>query len=247
MRLLIPVLAVSLTMPAIAQTGVPSMSAQHSGAMDNMKIEDDNDPFVPNAFTGSFTLEIQNYADGKPTTEAPHVMHFWSSPDKVLMEFQAIPGQGAQMKMLTDLKEKWTYMMMTDGQGNKRAMKSHKKKIVYTGDPDAHITVTKETKVIDGHACTKVIGTSKEGTWTAWVAKDIDVNLSDIMGAGPGRSKESRDWKDVKGFPLEMTMTDKDGHTNMVMHIRDFKVGSVDPSVFSMDGYQVMEIPGMGQ
>jgi hypothetical protein len=107
--------------------------------------------------------------------------------------------------------------------------------------------VTKETKVIDGHACTKVIGTSKEGTWTAWVAKDIDVNLSDIMGAGPGRSKESRDWKDVKGFPLEMTMTDKDGHTNMVMHIRDFKVGSVDPSVFSMDGYQVMEIPGMGQ
>lgn len=249
MRLLTPLLAISLTLPALAQDGVPPMPPQQGGsALDNVKIEDDNGPFVPNTFIGSFTMEMQNYENGKPSTDAPHVMHFWSSPDKTLMEFRSIPGKGAQMKMLTDLKEKWTCMMMTDGQGNKRAMKSHKKKITYTGDADMpHITVTKETKVIDGHTCTKVIGTSKEGTWTAWVAKDIDANLSDLMGAGPMRGNESPEWKDVKGLPLEMEMADKDGHTTMVMHITDLKVGSVDPSVFSMDGYQVMEIPGMGQ
>ncbi|MEO8733881.1 MAG: hypothetical protein ABI373_06085, partial [Flavobacteriales bacterium] len=114
MRLLTPLLALSLTVPAFAQTGAPPMPPPQSGSpSDNVKIEDDNDPFVPNTFTGSFTMDMQSYKDGKPTAEAPHVMHFWSSPDKTLMEFQSTPGQGAQMKMLTDLKEKETYMMMT--------------------------------------------------------------------------------------------------------------------------------------
>lgn len=250
MRLLTPLLAVSLTVPALAQNGVPPMPPQQSGsAMNNVKIEDDNDPYVPSTFTGSFTMDMQSYTDGKPSTDAPHVMHFWSSPDKTLMEFQTSPGQSAQMRMLTDLKEKSTYMMMTDQKGNKRAMKSHKKKITYTGDVDAaHFTVTKETKVIDGHTCTKVTGTSKDGSWTAWIAKDIDANLSDLMGASPmNAGKSSPDWKSVKGLPLEMDVADKDGHTTMVIHITDLMVGSVDPSVFSMDGYQVMEIPSMGQ
>lgn len=227
-----------------AQTGMEQLM-QAGG---NMEMVDDNDPFVPGTFEGSFTMEMSSLEDGKPAMDAPMLVKMTCSPEKTLMAFTA--GEGNEMKMLTDLKGKWTYLMMEVPGGGKMAMKSHKKKIVYTGDEKAAtgtVNVTQETKTIDGHVCTKVTGTSEEGSWTAWVAKDLKVDFGAMMGGVPQAASGEKAWQEVKGFPLEMEMRDKTGKTSMVMHMKDLRVGPVPGSVFSLDGYKVMEMPEMGR
>lgn len=214
----------------------------------------DNDPFVPNTFIGSFRMEMQQFENNAETSDGPLSIRFWSSADKTLMAFAPEESDGMEMKMLSDLKAKWTYMMMSDDDGTKTAIKTHKMKFVPSAstDQDADhttFTVTKETRMIQGHLCTKVIGTSKEGTWTGWVAQDIPVPFADVMrnmqaqeGGG-----QTRDWSALKGFPLEFEMVEQGGKDKMSFQVKDLQVGAVDASVFSLDGYQVMEMPSMGR
>ena len=256
MRFLLPFAAALIAIPAAAQ----SDARQHpqgvttSGNVGQVQVEDDNDPFVPNAFTGSFRMEMHRYKNGVETGDAPMNMHYWSSPDMTLMSMaveNTKAGRGTEMKVLTDLKDKWNYMLMTDPKGTKTAMKSHKKKYTFgthgKDAPDNQFTVTKETKMIDGHKCTKVIGTTADGTWTGWVAKDIAVpfgdvaNNMDLSAAQRGR----QDWQGLSGFPLEYETADKDGKKTTQVFVKDLKIGDVDPSVFSISDYKVMEIPGI--
>ncbi|MBS1581523.1 MAG: DUF4412 domain-containing protein [Bacteroidetes bacterium] len=215
-------------------------------------LEDDNDPFVPNAFIGSFRMEMHRFHGGTEDRTGPTNMRFWSSADRTLHQLEMPGGQGAGMKVMTDLKGKWSYTLVDDGKGKRIAMKSRKKKPVLTADaPDGEkpmITVTEETKAIDGHACTKVIAKSKEGTWTGWVAQDIAMPFSDLMrNLQRGRPDPAMEaWKDVKGFPLEYEWTDQDG-SRMVVYMKDLELGDVDSSVFSLDGYEVREMPALGR
>lgn len=234
--------------PLFAQTGMEQMM-QHFGGNSNVKVEDDDGLFVPNSFVGRFTMEMQSWENGKPGSDKPMVVNMSNSADKSLMAFST--DEGMNMKMLTDLKGKWTYLLIDNPEGGKMAMKSHKKKVTYTGKEaeakdDWKVTLTQETKTIDGHVCTKVIGTGEEGTWTAWVAKDLKIDFGNVMGT-MGTREDEPIWKEVNGFPLEMEMKDEKGQTMMQMHMKDIRNGPVDDAVFSLEGYQVMEMPSMGK
>ena len=222
-----------------------------SSGVDDVKVEDDNDPFTPNEFVGSFRMEMHQFVKDVEAKDSPTNMRYWSSPDMTMIGIAPEGSKGAEMKMLTDLKGKWSYILMADEKGNKTAMKSRKKKVTFkTTEPDdenATFTVTNETKVIDGYTCTKVIGTTEDGTWTGWVAKDLAIPFGDIAN-GMSRSamqKKKRDWGGIEGFPLEFETVDKNGKDKMVVYMKDLQIGTVDPGVFSISDYKVMEIPGM--
>ena len=225
-----------------------------ASGMGNMQVVDDTDPFVPNTFIGSFRMEVHSFKNGEETPESPMDMHFWSSTDKTMTGFTTAKNKGTEMKMMTDLKDKMSYVLMATPDGGKTAMKSPKKKYIYAGgeedkSKDMDFKVTKETKVIDGHTCNKVVGRNAEGTWTAWVAQDIPMPFADLaksMGA-QGRSGQFQKWDGLKGFPLEMTSESIDGKEKTTIYTKDLLVGPVDESVFSLDGYKIMEIPGMGK
>ncbi|MBS1547262.1 MAG: DUF4412 domain-containing protein [Bacteroidetes bacterium] len=260
MRLLLPFATALLCMPVQAQNDAhqhqPENNIDHlstSGNVGQVKVEDDNDPFKPNAFTGSFRMELHRYANAVEDADGPMNMHYWSSPDMTLMQMAAPSAKGSpqtDMKILTDLKGKWTYFLMTDPRGNKTAMKSRKQKVIIGEDKadDLHdFKVTNETKMIDGHKCTKVVGTTEDGTWTGWVAKDIAVPFSDLANS-MSRSAMQRgrqNWEGLSGFPLEFETADKDGKMTMQAFVKDLQVGNVDPSVFSITDYKVMEVPGI--
>lgn len=250
MHTALPLLAAFLALPALAQTGMEQMPA----ALSNVQFEDDNGPFVPNTFIGSFRMEMHNFKDGQEQPESPVDMHFWSSTDKTLTSFRTDKANGTEMKMMNDLKGKWSYIMMGTPNGQKTAMRSHKKKLVHTGEGgDAakgiNFTETKETKTIDGHACTKVIGRSKDGVWTAWVAKDMPTPFGDLV-RNMGQVRQAgamQQWSGLKGFPLEMEMQDLGGNDKTVIYVKDIKEGPVDERLFSLDGYKMMDVPGIGQ
>jgi hypothetical protein len=159
----------------------------------------------------------------------------------------------SDMKVLTDLKGKWTYMLMTDDKGNKRAIKSRKKKYTFPqgeeNDHEVKLTKTSETRMIDGHLCTKYVAAMDDGTWTGWVAEDIALPFKDLANSmnRTAMQKQRQDWGGLKGFPLEFEMVDNQDGTKTVVYVKDLKVGDVDPAVFSTDGYQIMEVPGVAR
>lgn len=252
-HLLLPALVI-LAIPGFAQTEAPPASTGAPGSAGRIQVVDDKDPFEPNAFTGSFRMEMHGYKNEVEEANGPVNMHYWSSPEMSLVGMAADNmhnGPGTDLKFLTDHKNKWSYILMTDPKGNKTAMKSPKKKYIVDADEKkkqaANITVTKETKVIDGYTCTKVIATLEEGTWTGWVTRDIAVPFSDIAStmSRNAMARGSRDWEGLTGFPLEFEMASPDGKKTMHAFVKDLHVGDVDPGVFSITGYKVMEMPGM--
>ena len=51
----------------------------------------------------------------------------------------------------------------------------------------------------------------------------------------------------LDGMTLEFEWTDANGKDSMRCYIKDVVVGTVDAGVFSLDGYEVMEMPSFGQ
>lgn len=248
MRTLILAVALLPAVPLCAQHEPP---AQVPGmpASGNVSYTDDNDPFVPNSFIGSFRMEMHLYKNGTEAREGPTTVHYWSSTDKTLLTMPGMAGKGQGMKMLTDLKGKWTYMLMQDVTGKKTGMKSRKKKIVFAGggpDNAPQVTWTGETKLIDGHNCEKVTGTTDNGSWTAWVAKDLQANLGDLLGSiGQGRNEPSA-LRDLMGMALELEAVSADGNAKSLILVKDLKPGPVDEGLFSLDGYEIREMPAWG-
>lgn len=246
-----PLLLLALTTINLlaAQVNIGGMIPK-PGNSKGVSVEDDNEPFVPNTFTGSFRMENHLFKNGAEEKNSPTNMRYWSMAEKTMTKVEMPDSKGQEMRMLTDLKGKWQYMMMVDDKGKKTAMKSKKKKITMRDDgkkPAPEVTVTEETKVIDGHTCTKVIVKSTDGTWTGWVAKDMPAPFEDMMRnvktGDPGMTKRM---SEVQGFPLEFEWLDANGKDRMVCYMKDVVIGTVDESVFSLDGYEVTEMPSMG-
>lgn len=237
-----------------AQGGQGSGTGPGDGSGHGVKMEDDNDPFVPNEFIGSFRMEMHTYKGAEEQKGSPMNMRYWSKEDMTLSTTEMPERKGQQMKMLTDLKGKWSYMLMTDEKGKRTAMKSRKKKVVMeeagtTATKEPVITVTKETREIEGQTCTKVIVVTEDGTWTGWVAKDVKAPFADMMRSAQQRGNDGhmRAMNGVDGMPLEFEWLPTDGKSRMVCFIKELQNGKVDPAVFSLDGYELMEMPNFGR
>lgn len=246
MRILLLPIALVASLIAAAQIDLSKIMAGQG-----MKVEDDTSPFVPNSFVGSFRMENHLYKNGVEEKYSPTTMRYWSSAEMTVIKTE-VPGQkGQDMRMMTDLKGKWQYMLMTDDKGRKTAMKSRKKTVTVDKEAEAtaaEITVTDETKVIDGHTCVKVISKSPEGTWTGWVAKDLASPFGDMMrNVKAGDPAMSARMSKLDGMTLEFEWADANGKDTMHCYIKDVVVGPVDASVFSLEGYEVMEMPSFGQ
>lgn len=239
-------LALAASLLATAQIDLSKIMAGQG-----MKVEDDKSPFVPNSFVGSFRMENHLYKNGAEEKHSPTTMRYWSSSEMTVIKTELPDQQGQDMRMMTDLKGKWQYMLMTDDKGRKTALKSRKKTVTMDKESEAkapEITVTDETKVIDGHTCVKVISKSPEGTWTGWVAKDLASPFGDMMrNVKAGDPAMSERMSKLDGMTLEFEWADANGKDTMHCFIKDVVVGAVDASVFSLDGYQVTEMPSFGQ
>ncbi|HRD51219.1 MAG TPA: DUF4412 domain-containing protein [Flavobacteriales bacterium] len=205
----------------------------------------------PKAFTGSFRMEVHTFKNNKEDKHSPVNMRIWSREDMMLYEL-VMPGQQQQMRMLSDLRGNWSYTLIDNGQGSRTAMKM--KRPEFSGLVDdkkgekPQITVTKETKVIEGHNCIKVIATSKEGTWTAWVATGLRSAFLDMARAMDGQAAQQNRFArtDVEGFPLEYEWAPASGDERVVCNIKELVVGKVDDKLFDLSGYQLIEMPSFG-
>lgn len=216
-----------------------------------ISIEDDRDAYVPNEFVGSFTMEMHTFKKGVEEKDSPMNVHFWSKEDMILMQPE-VEKKGGEMKILTDLKNKYQYTLMTDEDGERTGIRQPKKKITVENEDekgeDMNVKKTDATRTIEGHLCHEYVGSNSDGKWTAWVADDIEAPFQQMiqnMSGVAGSKKEPAAEVPEDAFPLESTWESADGKEKMVMYVKDLKVGSVDESVFDISGYEIMEMPSM--
>ena len=220
-------------------------------AISGLKVEEDNSPFVPNEFIGSFVMEQRFYKNGEERKHSPSTMYYWGSEDKTLLYSLDKDAIAEDMRILTDLRAKYTYSMQTDKDGRKTALKMRKKNMTMKEDksaPPPEVTVTTETKTILGHTCVKVIYTDKHGTSTSWVAQDVAAPFGDLVrGMGSGNATVQEAMGSFKGFALESEFVDADGKNRSTNLVTELQLGPVAATVFSLDGYEIQELPSLGQ
>lgn len=223
------------------------------GPGNGMHMQDDNDPFVPNTFTGSFRMEIHTYKGTEEMKGSPMNMRYWSKPDMTVVQMEMPEQRGQQMRTLTDLKGKWTYTLLVDDKGKKTAMKSRKKKVMMAPTPEGAkeptVEWTGEKKTIEGRSCEKVIVTTDKGKWTGWVAKGVKAPFADMTRhvQQRGGGDHMRGMEKLDGMTMEYEWVPNDGVQRVMCTVHDLVEGKVDESTFSLDGYEVMEMPGFGR
>ena len=220
-------------------------------ALGGLKVEEDNSPFVPNEFIGSFVVEQHFYKNVEERKYSPKTLHYWSAEDRTLVYSVDKEGNDDGLHILTDLRAKYTYSLQTDKDGRKTALKMHKKTMSMKEDKGSappEVKVTTETKTILGHTCVKVIYTDKKGTSICWMAQDVPAPLGDLTrGLGSGNATKQETVRSFKGFALESEFIDADGKNRSTNLVKELNVGSVDQAVFSLEGYEIQELPGSGQ
>ncbi len=204
-------------------------------------------------FLSVFTVNAQDFSFDMEMTGAkmkePMLMKLYSSGTKMVIKPQ-IAGAGG-MSVLVDEATKKQYLMM-DNAGQKMAMvmnyTDQMNKATETAS-DTKITVTKETKTIDGYKCKKIIAESAESKSDIWLTEDLGMNYADLYkmmsasGNGPqGKKNQLPAMKDVKGFPIEMNVTDKAKQETINIRIKNISKTKISPSMFSLEGYQMMDM-----
>lgn len=204
-------------------------------------------------FLSVFTVNAQDFSFDMEMTGAkmkePMLMKFYSSGTKMVIKPQ-IAGAGG-MSVLLDEATKKQYLMM-DNAGQKMAMvmnyTDQMNKATETAT-ETKVTVTNETKTIDGYKCKKIIAESAESKSDIWLTEDFGMNYADLYkimsasGNGPqGKQNQLPAMKDVKGFPVEMVVNYKAKQETVNIRIKNISKAEISPSMFSLEGYQMMDM-----
>jgi hypothetical protein len=222
--------------------------------MRNLKLKNILWPLVLLILSGNLRAQDLsfNLSVSAPKLSTPMVMKVSVSGSKIAMEPQNMGTQG-KMKIILDNATSKQYMLM-DANGQKMAMALNmdiEKKAEAVKDPK--ITTTTETRIIDGYKCTKVITETEEQKADLWITPDVGMQYSDFYkmfnsSKGSAGSVTKRpELKSVKGFPIEIISTDKEKGDIVTLKIRDISKVKVDPKLFSMEGYQVMDAGNMNR
>jgi len=181
-------------------------------------------------------------------TVQPIIMKVQVSGSRMLMEPLNM-GTPGSMKIMVDNAQNKQYMLMNMN-GQKMAMPVDMKSLEKA--PEAYsepkLTITQETKVINNHKCTKVLTESETQKGIFWVSPDVGMDYAEfykILSAWKSQNNMVRipELKSVKGFPIEIVSTDKKKNETTTIKISDISHVKVDPKLFSMDGYQMMDPP----
>ncbi|MBK7111166.1 MAG: DUF4412 domain-containing protein [Flavobacteriales bacterium] len=222
------------------------------GGAGSVTIEENNDPFEPLGFTGSYKMEVHNYKSGKEDKDSPMFVDLAFTDDKMAIAPHSSSAAKQDMRMIYDLKNKFTYTLTTDENGKRTGMKMKMMKVNVdekegkASSDKTKVVRTDETRTIAGHTCRKYTFSDETGSGEAWIAEDVKFDPSKAMGTMVG-GKKVENWQKTpySGLVMETTWNDANGKDKMVMYCKDLVVGKVDEAAFSTSGYEIMDMSNM--
>lgn len=164
----------------------------------------------------------------KPLMEVESVqqMHFMFDYEK-MEQTTFIESNGQKFAMVTEMQ--FDEGLLNDDEPGKKIK----------------VTPTEETRMISGYKCKKTILSSKEMTSDVWTTDELAYESSDVFRSLQSYNKKKNDFVEkhagVSGFPILIEANGKKASESMVMTITDIREGQVNESLFSTEGYQVVD------
>ncbi len=113
----------------------------------------------------------------------------------------------------------------------------------------ATMTWTGEKQTINGQSCEKVTGTNSEGSYTAWVAKDIKLSIADLFPINSPMTNEIKEKMfsmGMEGFPMRVSSTDKNGK-KLVMNTMVEETSVSEKDVTPDPGIEILDMDNFMQ
>lgn len=203
------------------------------------------------SFNGQMLVNIS----GTNMKESMDITYYFLN-NEVLMVPQ-IPdkekGRDTQMGILFKPLENVFYILMDNGK-ERMAMKKDYQKVAEIMDTTnverPKITETNETKTISGYLCRKILAETSTSTMEMWVTKDISFSMGKLMayssmGKRARNSSSQEFWSQAYGSSIETIVTNKSDGKVVTILVKDINTQTPDSQKFSLDGYQLMELPQM--
>jgi len=198
-------------------------------------------------FTGSYSVHIDDAKRNQQVDLNITVMN-----EKSCLEIITEERAGKFRTIINEKDQSMTLVTEKEG-ANKFAMirRMSEAGVLPDAEPkEIKIMTTNERKIIDGFSCFKVIVETDDVNNEIWLTLDVKLNYADVFGimnraSGPAANllQRMKNIKNLKGAPLEMTITDKklpDEITHITL--KNIKAENPDASVFDLSGYQVMDL-----
>lgn len=246
----IRVLLVSLALPIAAHAQSLHDLPNASGAKGKASVQEDNTPFKPLGFTGSYRWEIRMYKNGTEEKDSPTSIGM-AFDDTHMALLPHTDKKEGDLRVVFDLKNRYTYTLVTDKKGERTGIKMKARRLLAENDStsmaewDTKVARTGETKLIEGHNCRKYTFSSEDGTGEAWIAEDIPFNAFEALATMMGPRSTKWQQAPYHGVVMENTWNDKKGKEQVKMYVRDLVLGKVDPALFSTDGYAIQDMTAM--
>ncbi len=179
----------------------------------------------------------------------PYEIKVSASGSKIAMEPRNIGVPGAITIIVDNTTGKQYMLMNSNGQKMAMGLKLDAESKNPVKEP--RVTITKEFKTIDGYKCTRVLCESEDQKSDMWITQDVGMQYADFYkmfnsSKGPqGSMMKIPELKTVKGFPIEIISTDKQKGETVTLKIKNISKTKIDPKIFSMEGYQMMDAPNM--
>lgn len=216
----------------------------------------DVEPLPPSDFIGSFTMTYVEYKNGKKKSTMDMDYHIDTWETAMVMNNDDNDSDNGTM-IFSRKDRSMTVLSHEEKTAMKMRIPAYDIQVVEdsikANASDARVKATGRTKMIEGKRCKEYrFDDIEEGKYMlAWFSEDS----FDFMtaGFGPFMSMQSRNSKSsnpyanlygIKGFMLEAHTYDTKGELENDIYFKNFKEGSVDKSVFSTAGYQIMDMSG---
>ena len=205
-------------------------------------------------FSGYLTAQDLSFNVAVTTGKNPEpiLIKVAISGPKIAMQPQNMGIPGSMTILVDNAKGKQYMLMNANGQKMAMALPVNTTDKATAAAKDPKVTITKETKTVDGYKCTKVITETEEQKADLWVTQDVGMQYADFYkmmnsAKGPqgGSMVKIPDLKTVKGFPVEIISTDKKKAETVTIKIKNISKAKVDQKLFSTEGYQMMDSGGM--
>ena len=209
-----------------------------------------DEAIVASDFTGSFTMEVDEYKKGKQKKDMPVRIRYHLDAYQVAFE---VMDEKSNTTIIIDRKNRKMTTKTDDGE-EKTATIMPMLKIKVSIDTeeweemDVKVTPTGKTRTIEGYLCQEYRVETEEEVTLAWMTEELDLDFSTFMdmvaiqGKAGQNAEQFGNIYGLKGMMLESHTEIKGKDEERHTYLKDIRTGSNDPGVFSLEGYQVNDL-----
>jgi hypothetical protein len=232
---------------------------QMFGGSGAVSIEDypDLDEIEPSSFNGSFDMDMETWKNGKQKDDGTISWYIRDYDVAIRPEIES-DGKRQSARMIIQRKKGIMIMLNEDSDektGMVMKMKTLSVDLTETESAEQlenmNVEVDRNTrKNINGYDCYKVRTWDETFESISWVTEDLDLDMRQLfsfLSIQPGgKNPYEEKFSHIRGMVIESTSTDKKTGEKDILTLNNIVKGSPDGTMFSTEGYDLMQMPDIG-